>query len=218
MRSASLARATFAVTALLVVVGVAISVSVAYDGGSEQVFDSALARMLNVFAFFTIQSNLIVGATCLLLALDPDRDSTLFRLFRLAGVIDIAITGIVYHVAIAGLHELDGKAAVSDQILHSIVPLVAVGGWLVFGPRGRATLADGLRAVLVPLAWLVFTMVRGAFIDWYPYEFMDVPEHGYLQVTLNLVLVALLFVGLALGAVAVDRRLPGSRKGLLTDH
>ena len=211
MRSRTLARATFAATALLVLVGVVVAVSLAIDGNSDEQFsDLAWSRALNVFAFFTVQSNLVVGVTCLLLALDPRRDSTTFRLFRLAGVIDILITGVVYQVALADLHELDGKAAVADQILHAIVPVVAVAGWLWFGPRGLATRADALRAVLVPLAWLVFTMLRGPVVDWYPYPFMDVTDLGYGRVLLNLLVVAVLFVALALGAVAVDRRLPRS--------
>ena len=37
---------------------------------------SPLGRALNVFAFFTVQSNLIVGGTCLLLVLDRNRTST----------------------------------------------------------------------------------------------------------------------------------------------
>ena len=39
-------------------------------------FDTPTKRALNVFAFFTIQSNIIVGVTSLLLALRPDRTST----------------------------------------------------------------------------------------------------------------------------------------------
>lgn len=45
--------------------------------------DSPLARTLNQFAFFTIQSNLIVGGTSLLLAIRPNRTSTVFSVFRL---------------------------------------------------------------------------------------------------------------------------------------
>lgn len=40
----------------------------------------------NVFCFFTVQSSVIVGITCLLLASDPGRSSTAFKTFRLTGV------------------------------------------------------------------------------------------------------------------------------------
>jgi hypothetical protein len=49
---------------------------------------------------------IIVGATTLLLAGRLDRSSTVFRVFRLAGVVQIAVTGIVYHFAF-GATKLD---------------------------------------------------------------------------------------------------------------
>ena len=66
----------------------------------------------------------------------------------------------MYHIAIAS--EFEGKAAVGDQIHHTVVPILAVVGWPVFGPRGLASQTDALRAVLVPFAWLVFTLVGPA--------------------------------------------------------
>jgi hypothetical protein len=49
-------------------------------------FHSAVARGFNTFAFFTILSNLIVGATTLLLAIKPDLNSAIFKTFRLLGL------------------------------------------------------------------------------------------------------------------------------------
>jgi hypothetical protein len=201
----SLARATFAVTAVLVVVAIAILTSLNIEGGREDEFsDHAWARVLNIFAFFTILSNIIIGVTCALLARDPQRDSPVFRMFRLTGVLCIAVTGVVYHVALASLRQLDGEALVADQILHTVVPVLAVGGWLAFGPRGLASRDDALSATLVPLAWLAFTLVRGPIVDWYPYPFLDVSVEGYVRVLVNALIVAVLFFVLALGAVALD--------------
>jgi hypothetical protein len=52
----------------------------------------------------------------------------------------------------------------------------------------------------------LFTMVRGAILErpdgkrFYPYPFMDAQAHGYARVIVNLVIVAVVFVALALGA------------------
>ena len=206
MTTSSAARICFGLTAGLVVVGLIVQTEVVVTA-DEAFFDGTAARLFNMFCFFTVQSNVIVGVTCGLLAWRLDRTSTAFRVFRLAGVVDIAITGVVYNVALADLNELDGKAAVADQLLHVVVPLVAVAGWLVFGPRGLVDLRDVGLAALVPLAWLVFTLLRGPIVDWYPYPFLDVRDHGYPQVFLNCALVALLFLALAAGARAADRAL-----------
>jgi hypothetical protein len=206
------ARWLFGVTAGLVVVGLVIQGELVVRA-DEAFFDGTAARLFNMFCFFTVQSNVIVGITCGLLARRLDRASPAFRVFRLAGVIDIAITGVVYNVALADLHELDGRAAVADQLLHVVVPILAVVGWLLLGPRGLVAGRDVAWAALVPLAWLVFTLIRGPIVDWYPYPFLDVRDHGYPRVVLNCLVVGALFVALGAGARALDRYLPGLGRG-----
>ena len=55
------------------------------------------------------------------------------------GVVAITITLIVYGVALAHLLDPDSWAYFSDVLLHRIVPVVAVLGWLIYGPRGLAS-------------------------------------------------------------------------------
>ena len=64
----------------------------------------------------------------------------------------------------------------------------------------------------MPVAWLAFTLVRGPIVEWYPYPFLDVNEHGYPLVLVNVVVVALLYLAFAFGAMALDRRLPGGQR------
>jgi hypothetical protein len=199
------ARLWFGVTAACVIGGVAISVYSAVVGSGH--FRSGVERGFNTFAFFTVQSNLIVGATTLLLAVSPHRNSTVFRVFRLIGVVAITVTGVVYHVALSGILELDGVHQLGNQLVHTVVPVLAVVGWLLFGPRGLTSARVVWLSLLFPLAWLAFTLVRGSFVHWYPYPFIDVTKLGYGKVALNCVWVALLLLGLAAGATVVDRRL-----------
>jgi hypothetical protein len=199
-----IARWTFAATALAVGAGLAIQIPLVWNA-TEGHFTTPLGRVFNLFCYFTVQSNVIVGITCLLLTLRPDRDSTVFAVFRLAGVIDIAITGVVYHVALAQLFELKGYAFVADQLLHTVVPVLAVGGWLVFGPRRRVSWPIVGWAMVVPIGWTIFTLVRGPIVHYYPYPFIDVDLHGYGIVFVNMALVAGLFFALAAGALALDR-------------
>lgn len=94
----------------------------------------------DVFVYFTIQSNLLLGVTTLLLALRPDRPrGLLFKVLRLNGVLCIAVTGIVYHAVLAGTDELSGGAAVANFLLHTASPLIGVLGWAIFGPAVRRT-------------------------------------------------------------------------------
>ncbi|HET6298097.1 MAG TPA: Pr6Pr family membrane protein [Kribbella sp.] len=199
-------RVWFAVTAVVVTAGIIIQLVVTATT-SDGYFPENPDRVFNVFAFFTIQSNLLLGATTLLLALNRGGDSLLFRTLRLNGVLCIAVTGIVYHVALAGLDELSGGAAVANLLLHTITPLLGVLGWLFFGPRGQTDTTVVGWSIVYPLLWLVFTLIRGEGTGFYPYPFVDVSEHGYGRVLLNCLLVALLFLALAAGATLLDRRL-----------
>ena len=197
------ARLWFAATAVVVLAGVVIQLFVT-AGLTTGFFDTKLERTLNVFCFFTIQSNIIVGVTCLLLAMNPDRSSTAFRVFRLTGVVAITVTGIVYHSVLAGLFDLDTWGLVADHALHTVVPVMAVVGWLMFGPRGQTSFRVARQATVFPIAWMIFTLIRGAFVDFYPYPFVDVNALGYARVLVNGVWVAALYLGLAAGFTVFD--------------
>jgi len=204
-------RIWFAATTVCVAVGVTLSALTAVHTTGGR-FPNGVERAFNTFAFFTIQSNLIVGVTSLLLALKTDRSSTAFRTFRLIGVVAITVTGLVYHVAIAHLLDLDSWDLVGDQLVHTVVPVLAVVGWLVFGPRRLTAGRIAALSVLFPVSWLAFTLIRGAVVHWYPYPFIDVTTLGYGKAVLNCLWVALLLFGLSAGSTVVDSRIerPGT--------
>jgi hypothetical protein len=86
LRTTSWARAWFGLTALVVVVGLVVQLFATADVQNGR-FAALHSRLFNVFCFFTVQSNIIVGVTCLLLALQPDRRSAVFRVLRLDGLV-----------------------------------------------------------------------------------------------------------------------------------
>jgi len=210
------ARRWFAATAALVTGGLVLQLvlSASSDGGS---FGSVQGKVFNFFCFFTVQSNIAVAVTHWMLATDPYRSSTAFRVMRIVAVVCIAVTGVVFHVALASLQELTGWDLVADTILHTLSPILAVVGWIVFGPRRQLDGRIVRLAVLPPVAWLAFALVRGSFVqdvagnDYYAYPFMNAQVHGYALALFRCAIVAVLFLGLAYGALAADRRLLGIR-------
>jgi len=176
----------------------------------ESVFGgSAINRALNTFAYFTIQSNVLVGVVCLLLAIRMDRSGTVFAVFRLIAVVAITVTMIVFHTVLSGLLDLDTWAAFNNQLQHTIVPIMAIIGWVAFGPRGLTSRRIVWWTVAFPLLYMVFTGIRGPLAsNWYPYPFADVHALGYLRVVINALWVSLLFVAIAAGAHLLDRKLP----------
>ena len=70
------------------------------------------------------------------------------------------------------------------------------------GLRGGITWGTLGRALLIPVVWVVYTLVRGAFTHQYPYGFVNVWHIGYAQVAINIVAIligALLFMAIFTG-------------------
>jgi len=220
MTDTRVARAFFGATSLIVTFALVLQLFLSVTRGADEgSFTATPDRIINFFSYFTVLSNVAVAATTGLLAVRLHRPSVLFRTLRLDAVVGIAVTGVVFHLALAQLQELTRWDALADTLLHTVSPILAVLGWVLFGPRGMLSPRIVLLAVIAPVAWIVYTLVRGALVldrfgnHYYPYPFMDVGVHGYPVVLLNVTLVAVLFLTISFGALALDRRLPGLRVG-----
>jgi len=86
-----------------------------------------------------------------------------------------------------------------------VTPPLFVIDWLLFVPKGEIGWRNGLDSLAYPIAYLVWTMVHGAFAGWYPYPFIDVSKLGYGRMLLNSAGLILAFLALELLLVALDR-------------
>ncbi len=216
------ARAWHGTIAVLVLAAVAVQIVIAArvpgtppDMTAGLLRGSSLpGRIIRVLSFFTIQSNLLCGIVSAQLSVRPDRDGRAWRAVRLAALYGITVTGIVYSTVLAAIHEPHGAAETGvNVIVHYVVPIMMVAGWLAFGPRPRIDMRTVLWSLLFPVVWFAYTLVRGAIWKWYPYPFLDVPAHGYARVAVNAILVtAVLAVVAALFAFGDDRLPPAPRR------
>jgi hypothetical protein len=168
---------------------------------------TAAERIVRFFSFFTVQSNIIVCAVSALLAIRPDRDGPVFRVFRLLSLTCITVTGVVVVAVLIGAQELEGLAILTDAVFHYVAPIAALAIWLLFGPRPRVTGRTVGWSLVFPVLWVAYTLVRGEFAEWYPYPFIDVNEHGYGQVFLNIGVITVLYLAVAGVLLVLDRRL-----------
>ena len=204
MASLRVTRGVLAATAGLALVSVAGQYPLSLSEGTR----GFAFETIEYFSYFTIVSNLVLAVGAALVAKDPRRDETWVAALRLAGLVMITVTGIVYHLLLAGDDQRTGLGFYTDLGLHTVVPILAVVGWLVVGPHRLFSWSILLRAVLLPVAWLAYALVRGAVVGEALYPFMDVAELGAAQVSVTLVAITLF--ALALGAVFIagDRWLP----------
>jgi len=164
-------------------------------------------RILRYFAYFTIESNILVLVTTARLARDAAYDGSRWRVVRIAAVSGITVTGLVHWFLLRPLLHLDGADLVADKLLHLVVPVLAVLGWLVFGPRPRIEWPGCLRAAVWPLAWLAVMLVAGGLTGWYPYPFLDHREHGWTHVVVVCAGIFVLWFALLFALQAYDRRM-----------
>jgi hypothetical protein len=165
-------------------------------------------RLVNLFSYFTIQSNLFVLGTSIALAVSIGRDGRLWRVLRLDALLGIIITGLVYDFVLAGLVHPTGWALAATIGFHYISPWATLLGWLIFGPRPRMSWRVMALAFIWPLAWLVLTFVRGALTGWYPYPFLDVDLIGLADSLRNSAVILLVAIAIAALLTLLDKRLP----------
>jgi len=211
--STSRARAVHTATAVVTVLALVLQTVLVVTGDSvlaETEVPPLLTRLGRLVSYFTIQSNLLVAVTAVQLARDPLRDGRWWRPVRAAALVGITVTGLVHFTLLRPLLDLHGASWAADRLLHLVVPLLAVGGWLLAGPRPRTSWRDGLTALVWPVGWLVWTLAVGAVSGWYPYPFLDVGAKGAGPVTVTCAGVTALFLVLAAGLSALDRRMPSA--------
>ncbi|AXT86333.1 F420-dependent oxidoreductase [Aeromicrobium sp. A1-2] len=172
--------------------------------------------LVNLFSYFTIESNLLVLVTSVLLVQRPDRGGTAFGILRLGSLVAITVTGIVYATLLAGNASFSGAEWWYDKAFHYFVPIMVVVGFLALRPR---TLLDrsAYWFMAFPLTWLTYTLIRAEVAEPtfavtttstapVPYEFLDVAEHGAVSVAVVCVVLVAIFAAIAAGYLAVSRR------------
>jgi len=69
--------------------------------------------------------------------------------------------------------------------------------WLLFVPKGAVRWKSAF-------VWLGYPLVYAGF---YPYPFINVGEFGYDKILLNMGALVLVFIGLSLALIGIDRRM-----------
>lgn len=211
-----LARPWHVLTAIVTIFALILQLWLALSGHRTLVTEgqpSTRTTLIRFFSYFTILSNLLVAITVTTLALAKDRDSRLWRVLRINAIVGITLTALVHWFFLRPLLDLHGSDYLADKLLHIVVPVLAVVGWLVFGPRKRVQPSDLLPSAIYPAVYMAWTLIHGAATNWYPYPFTDVGEHGYLIVLLNACGVIALLAVLSALMLFLDRRLPDHSSG-----
>ena len=153
----------------------------------------------NFFSFFTVESNALAVLSLLLssFATAAGRSPERLRLFRGAVTLYMTTTLLVFIVLLSGLPAAQLTAVPWDNtVLHYIMPVVIILDWLLLDRGEAIAVRQALLWLVFPLLYLVYSLVRGAIVGWYPYPFLNAAEHGYLRVVGTSVVIAAVLVAL----------------------
>lgn len=213
--AAGRARAWHALTALVAATALGLQFALVVNGSAVLVDvdpPSLPVRLLRLASYFTVQSNLLVLLSVLPLVRDPAYDGAAWRVVRAAAVAGITVTGVVHYLLLRPLLDLDGADLVADRLLHVVVPVLAVAGWLALGPWPRLDGRVLVLALVWPLVWLAAALLVGLGTGWFPYPFLDVGAEGWTAVGVTCLVVTALFVGLLLLMRGWDLRAGGGTR------
>jgi len=137
-------------------------------------------NVVNYFSYFTNLSNVLAGFVLIISAvylLRSRKKSMTDDLIRGGATLYMAVTGVVY-VTLLINEDLGLLMPWVNAVLHIVMPIVIIADWLYQPPRTKLASKQIAYWLVFPFAFLMYTLIRGAFIGWYPYPFLNPDKVG----------------------------------------
>ncbi|EJS68885.1 hypothetical protein CN425_08265 [Bacillus cereus] len=163
----------------------------------------------NFFSFFTIESNILVAFILLLSSIGTATfgRSEQFGVLRGAATVYILTTGLIYFLLLRGLEEsLQTPIPWVNTVLHYIMPIAMILDWVINPPTKTITWKHATSWLLFPIFYIVYSLIRGPIVNWYPYPFLDPRIGGYGRVLLYSIGIAVV-----IGAICIFVKMLGNR-------
>ena len=153
--------------------------------------------IVRYFSYFTITTNLLVAIACTSLFINPLLGPGYF--FSQQGTLTaitvyILIVGIIYNLILRSLWNPQGLQWVVDELLHSAIPLLFFGFWIIFAPKDELLWKDIWSWLIYPIVYMLFILIRGSTSNFYPYPFINIKVLGLNKVLANSMGIALAFI------------------------
>ncbi|MGR5864129.1 Pr6Pr family membrane protein [Bacillus cereus] len=165
---------------------------------------------LTFLVSFTIESNILVACILLLSSIGTATfgRSEQFGILRGAATVYILTTGLIYFLLLRGLEEsLQTAIPWVNTVLHYIMPITMLLDWILNPPNKKITWKKSCKLALIPVFYVVYSLLRGPIVNWYPYPFFRSENRR------DMVGVLLYSIGIAvvIGAICILVRFLGNR-------
>lgn len=133
------------------------------------------------FAYFTIHTSLIAAVVLTVAAvreLQGRADTKALALARLSVSTYAIVVSVVYNALLRGSAPAAADMGYAypvppDEILHVWAPIFIVLDFALTITITKLTFKQIFWVLLFPLAWLIFTILRGLATDWWAYWFLN---------------------------------------------
>lgn len=122
-----------------------------------------------------------------------------------SGLVMVTVTGLVFNLVLSSQATQEGWDNLANSLLHQVTPALSVVVFGLIGPRGQLGWSTVGRAIIIPLAWVLWMLGRGAMTGTYPYGFIDIVDLGTTTALVNLAGVLALGLAVAAGFVGLDK-------------
>lgn len=169
--------------------------------------ERGLFNAVNFFSYFTIIANTLVFLTFIISAIAENHGvNKKISAIRSAVTVYILLVGIAFTILLSGLDDLTFTIVPWDNVvLHYIIPVAVLIDYIIDRPY-RTDFNKALSWLALPLAYLAYSMMRGAITNWYPYPFLNPSLHGWGVVIATVLGIVALSVGLTWLVVRFARK------------
>lgn len=184
-----------------------------------------------ILSYYTLQSNVICLVFFVVIVIvsavkEEYQEKDIYHFFKGGITIAIAITGIVYAIALAPVGvemnvNIDGfEKFMSNFLVHRLSPLLVILDYFIFDQKGKLKFYYPFIWLIIPLDYLIYvyayTANGGEFFSIggsrkYAYTFLDYTQIGYYGVAMAIAIMGAFILLISFLLVTVDRIL-GKRR------
>lgn len=159
-------------------------------------------RPWEYFSYFTIQTSLLAIVTLSVAgwyAWTGRVETRVMNIVRLSTVTFTIVVTLVYNMLLRGLPDAveDGGYVwpiLPNEILHVWAAVFMLIDWILSSRRINLRIRTIFWVLVFPLAWLVYSIIRGLMVDWWPYWFINPNEPAGVTGMLTYIVGIMLFL------------------------
>ena len=156
---------------------------------------------INLFGFFTIQSNIIILAIVIL----KIYDAAVPRRWEMAAAAAITITALVFQTLLKGHVPVTGLSALTMNIEHGVTTVLFLF-WFWLAPDKEPVSFREIFAVLpYPALYCIFGVTEGLLRGKYRYFFLNVKTLGWSGLAVWVTILGILFLLAGAFVIAMDK-------------